>query len=110
MRTCYKYDKHTGVWIPGEEIIVEWGQNIPEQYTDIPVPQPCWNPVFDPIALIWIETASEDEKNPPEPPYIPTDLDEIRLALAEMDLMRVRDKTEMQLALAEAINALMGAE
>lgn len=60
MNIYYKFDDE-GRWIPGEEVI---SKSKPEgNYTGISIPQPNWKPVFQNGE--WIETATEEEKNPP---------------------------------------------
>lgn len=65
----HKFDKTTGSWIPGEEIQMVFEEEaliiIPEGYTDKQPPQPCWRPVWDKVNKEWVETATEEEKNPP---------------------------------------------
>lgn len=61
---AYKYDKNSGAWIPGEEIILDSKETLPPNYTKIPVPQPCWKPVYK--DGLWVETATEEERNPPQ--------------------------------------------
>lgn len=62
MKTLYKYD-NKGNWVPtGDKDIPpdKDGQyTIPPWYTDVPVPQPCWRPVFKDGK--WEETATEEE-------------------------------------------------
>jgi hypothetical protein len=60
MKQAYKYDAE-GKYI--EPVMLEEDESLPANCTDIPLPQPNWKPVF--INGKWMETATEEEKNPP---------------------------------------------
>lgn len=60
MTVYFKYDSSTGEYLG--PIIVEGNEDIPNSCTDKELPQPNWKPVFQ--NGNWIETATEEEKNP----------------------------------------------
>ncbi|CEG29786.1 hypothetical protein [Bacillus sp. B-jedd] len=78
-----KFDIKTGAWMPGEELQLKEGQEIPKGYTNKPIPEPNWKPIFKNGE--WIETATEEEKNPPIQPPQPTEIEK-RLQLVESAL------------------------
>lgn len=79
---AYRYDKD-GYWIPGEEIKINNSENLPENYTTKPIPQPCWKPVFNNGE--WVETATEEEKNPILPPTPPTVEQQLKARLEALE-------------------------
>lgn len=85
MKTLYKYD-NKGNWVPSDDKIVlpdKDGQySIPAWYTDVPIPQPCWKPVF--IDGKWVETATEEEKSAGIP--VPQPTIEEKLIMMEKDV------------------------
>jgi hypothetical protein len=60
MKQVYRFDAD-GNYL--EPVILEDEQEIPFDCTDIELPQPNWKPVFN--GTEWIETATEEEMNPP---------------------------------------------
>ena len=56
----YRFDSN-GYYV--EPVVLNDGDPIPEDCTDIPLPQPNWKPKF--VNGEWIETATEEEMNPP---------------------------------------------
>lgn len=45
--------------------VIADGETIPDGWTNVFPPQPCWKPVFDWSKNVWIETATEEEMRPP---------------------------------------------
>jgi hypothetical protein len=60
MKQVFKFDSD-GRYI--EPVLLQNDQTIPFDCTNQPPPQPNWKPIF--INGQWIETATEEEKNPP---------------------------------------------
>ncbi|CEG26018.1 hypothetical protein [Bacillus sp. B-jedd] len=83
---AHKYDTKTGAWMPGEELQLKEGQEVPKGFTNKPIPQPNWKPVF--INGAWVETATEEEKNPALPPPALSEVEQLRL---ENEALRQRD-------------------
>lgn len=105
MRTFYVYDKQTGRYLENVIIfpsydtktdddgnVIEWipvYKNIPENSTEIPLPQPNWKPVWD--GENWIETITEEEleeMNKPQP-HKPSEIEKLNALITEM-----KDKQE----------------
>ncbi|PEJ69168.1 hypothetical protein [Bacillus wiedmannii] len=105
MRTFYVYDKQTGRYLENVIIfpsydtttdndgnMIEWipvYKNIPENATEIPLPQPNWKPVWD--GEKWIETITEEEleeMNKPQP-HKPSEIEKLNALITEM-----KDKQE----------------
>ncbi len=105
MRTFYVYDKQTGRYLENVIIfpsydtktdndgnVIEWipvYKNIPENSTEIPLPQPNWKPVWD--GENWIETITEEELeeiNKPQP-HKPSEIEKLNALITEM-----KDKQE----------------
>lgn len=78
MKQVYRYDKD-GRYL--EPILLESEEPTPNNCTDIPIPQPNWKPVFDGVK--WVETATDEEKNPP---VIPQPSVEDKLVQMEQDV------------------------
>lgn len=73
----YEYDQD-GVFL--RPVVGETGEQ-PPNTTTTPPPQPCWRPVIsDPYAPDsgWTETATDEEKNSPIPPILPTMEERVR--------------------------------
>jgi hypothetical protein len=66
VKQVYRYD-NDGHYI--EPVVIEDNQELPFNCTHSPLPQPNWKPVFN--GTEWIETATEEEKNPPLTPSQP---------------------------------------
>ncbi|HFK1403401.1 TPA: hypothetical protein ACGXK1_005501 [Bacillus cereus] len=100
MRTFYVYDKQTGRYLENVIIfpsydtktdddgnVIEWipvYKNIPENSTEIPLPQPNWKPVWD--GENWIETITEEEleeMNKPQP-HKPSGIEKLNALITEM--------------------------
>ncbi|EDX65346.1 hypothetical protein BC059799_B0065 (plasmid) [Bacillus cereus NVH0597-99] len=100
MRTFYVYDKQTGRYLENVIIfpsydtktdddgnVIEWipvYKNIPENSTEIPLPQPNWKPVWD--GEKWIETITEEEleeMNKPQPNK-PSEIEKLNNLITEM--------------------------
>jgi hypothetical protein len=96
---AHKYDIN-GAWIPGGEIRLKDGEEIPEGYTTTPLPQPNWKPVYKNGA--WVETATESEKNPPQPPVQPT----VEEQLSKKD-EEIRELKSLMLQMDENLSAFM---
>ncbi|EJQ55439.1 hypothetical protein IEI_00702 [Bacillus wiedmannii] len=105
MRTFYVYDKQTGRYLENVIIfpsydtktdndgnVIEWipvYKNIPENSTEIPLPQPNWKPVWD--GEKWVETITEEEleeMNKPQPNK-PSEIEKLNALITEM-----KDKQE----------------
>ncbi|CAM4013162.1 hypothetical protein [Mesobacillus zeae] len=87
MKITYQFYDEKGNWLPGEEITLENDEQ-PESgyFTDKPLPQPCWKPIFDKVKNDWVETATEEEKNPPQPVPEPSQLEkQVALIQAALD-------------------------
>jgi hypothetical protein len=86
MKFIHSYDRYSGKWTPEQdrELLPDEEGNyvIPQGYTDKQLPRPCWKPVF--INGEWIETATEEEKNPPVSP--PQESVEEKLVQMEKDV------------------------
>ena len=71
MKQAYKYNQE-GKYM--EPVIIYPDENgeyvLPENCTFAELPQPNWKPLF--INGTWVETATEEEKNPPLSPPQPT--------------------------------------
>ncbi|MCU4797023.1 hypothetical protein OB971_18260 [Bacillus cereus] len=100
MRTFYVYDKQTGRYLENVIIfpsydtktdndgnVIEWipvYKNIPENSTEIPLPQPNWKPVWD--GEKWVETITEEELeeiNKPQP-HKPSEIEKLNALITEM--------------------------
>ncbi|HFK1403398.1 TPA: hypothetical protein ACGXK1_005498 [Bacillus cereus] len=100
MRTFYVYDKQTGRYLENVIIfpsydtktdddgnVIEWipvYKNIPENSTEIPLPQPNWKPVWD--GEKWVETITEEEleeMNKPQP-HKPSEIEKLNALITEM--------------------------
>ncbi|WP_242226668.1 hypothetical protein [Bacillus cereus group sp. BfR-BA-01358] len=100
MRTFYVYDKQTGRYLENVIIfpsydtktdddgnVIEWipvYKNIPENSTEIPLPQPNWKPVWD--GEKWVETITEEEleeMNKPQPNK-PSEIEKLNNLITEM--------------------------
>jgi hypothetical protein len=83
MKQVYKYDQD-GKYI--EPVIIVPNENgdyvLPESCTFEELPQPNWKPVFK--NGVWVETATEEEKNPPG--VIPQPSVEKKLIQMEQDV------------------------
>ncbi|OAK20854.1 hypothetical protein [Bacillus wiedmannii] len=100
MRTFYVYDKQTGRYLENVIIfpsydtktdndgnVIEWipvYKTIPENSTEIPLPQPNWKPVWD--GEKWVETITEEELeeiNKPQP-HKPSEIEKLNALITEM--------------------------
>lgn len=68
---------------------------LPPNATFKPLPEPNYKPVFDEQKDDWIETATDEEINPPVTPTPPSDIDQLKDSDAFL-LMQVLD-TQKQL-------------
>jgi hypothetical protein len=60
MKQVYRFDTN-GQYL--EPVLLDDDQSIPNDCTYISLPQPNWKPVFN--NGNWVETATEEDKNPP---------------------------------------------
>lgn len=58
MKIIYKYDSN-GNYVPGGDLVLDDGAEIPASYTDKPLPIPNWKPVF--VYGEWDETITQGE-------------------------------------------------
>ncbi|CEG28074.1 hypothetical protein [Bacillus sp. B-jedd] len=78
MKLAHAYNE-AGEWMPGFDALFPEKGKIPHGFTFAEIPQPCWRPVF--MNGKWVETATEEEKNP----FIPSPPPSIEEQLAEKD-------------------------
>ena len=82
-----------------EQQYIENEQEVPEGWTEVWPPQPCWKPVYDRSNHVWIEIATDEEMNPPEVPTPPTELEKLR---TETDELKKR-VSELETAVTELL-------
>lgn len=88
MTEIYKYDAN-GNWLPGETRQFGADETLPANFTEKPLPQPNWKPVFKNGA--WVETLPESER--PAPPAPTPSIEEL-LAEKTMQLNELRAYTQ----------------
>ncbi|MFS7207033.1 hypothetical protein AB6887_05235 [Carnobacterium divergens] len=75
-------------------------------WTDVPLPQPCWKPKFNWNSNTWVETATEEEMNPPEVKPELTEVEELGQKISEMELADL--EKENRIKQLEAENEVLG--
>lgn len=79
---AYKYDQN-GAWIPGKEIEAQSSNELPVNFTTIPLPQPCWKPYF--LNGKWVEKITQDElKALPSVESRPSELEVLKKQQADL--------------------------
>ncbi|MBT2723042.1 hypothetical protein [Bacillus sp. ISL-46] len=60
MKQVYRFNEK-GHYV--EPVMIQDGQKLPFDCTEKELPQPNWKPIFNGVE--WVETATEEEMNPP---------------------------------------------
>lgn len=64
---------------------IEKEEDVPEGWTEVWPPQPCWKPTYDWNANTWIETATEEEIDPPQVEEL-TDIQQLAQEFTALEL------------------------
>lgn len=89
-----------------ESEIVEDDYKCEQPWTDVMPPQPNWKPQFNWISNTWVETATEEEMNPPEVKPELTEVEELGQKISEMELADL--EKENRIKQLEAENEVLG--
>lgn len=98
MKIIHAYDSN-GRWIPSDDKPIKPGDNglyiIPKGFTEKPLPQPNWKPVFD--GEKWVETITQVELESIKNQPVPLSFEE-QLRLENQALKQQLEQTNADLA------------
>lgn len=119
MKLVHLFDKETREYLGDEllfpkqevinevdgEVTFEEAYNIPENSTELPLPQPNWKPVFKDGA--WIETITQDELDELNKPVVssPTDTESLALQVSDLEISLMEEQVKGE-ELAQTVSAL----
>lgn len=108
----YKKTDENGLFIEdvifSEPPLIDIDEEPRPQYIAEPVPQGFYHPKWN--GTEWIEGLTDDEIAEITKPVLqePTETDYLMLAMTELDMQRVLDKTETELAITELAEIVLG--
>ena len=88
-----------------EQQYIENEQEVPEGWTEVWPPQPCWKPVYDWNANKWIETATDEEMHPSDPEEEPTTEEMLAQQVSDLEIKDI-EKNDLIEKLGQQVSEL----